>query len=475
VRDAVLDTIEQGVIVWGPDDTCVFFNGRVHSLLELDASELAIGTDRAMFGARSRARGEISSRSAEEITAFSDRGEAFTFERTLLSGRVVAIAARPLPDGGHVVSYTDVTAARKLMTELEASRKAAEAAESRIKGVLAFEERRRRQLHMLSMLGEWLQSCKTLQELYGVVSAHMTRLLPGGAGELYIYSNSRDMLDGACSWHDTTVLDHIHPDDCWSLRRGRSYVFGTGEVDFICGHVADQGWEARGKGYFCIPIVAHGDTVGLLHVKVPHDHTMRPNDDFETLAEMRMFAIQCAEQISLAVANVKLRDQLRDQSIRDALTGLYNRRYLLEELRREIARALKKGTPLSLISFDADHFKRFNDNHGHDAGDTVLRALGELMRKRFDGDEVGCRLGGEEFVIMLPETDREAACVQAEGLRAAVEGLVIRYGDHNLPRVTISLGVATAPGDGSEPQSLLAAADSALYRAKSAGRNRVCA
>ena len=128
---------------------------------------------------------------------------------------------------------------------------------------------------------------------------------------------------------------------------------------------------------------------------------------------------------------------------------------------------------MSVISFDADHFKRFNDNHGHDAGDAVLRSLGELMRKMFDGDEINCRFGGEEFVVLLPDADKDAACRRAEDLRAATEALIIRYGDQNLPRVTISLGVATLPGDGLDSQSLLSAADAALYRAKAGGRNKV--
>ncbi len=474
VRDEILDSMEQGVVVWGPDAKCIFVNRRVHKVLELNEDDLKIGTDRAEFVEKSSAKGEHTTKSAEEITIAAVRGDAFSFDRTLLSGRVVSITARPLAGGGHVVTLTDVTNARMLVSDLDAAKRAAEEAESKTKKALAFEKKRQNQMQMLSLLGEWLQSCKSLKELYEIVSAHMRKLLPGSSGELYIYSNSRDVLDGACSWNETAPLDHIHADDCWSLRRGRSYAFGLGDVEFVCGHVAEQPWDATGKGYFCIPIIAHGDTVGLLHVKLTHEHMGSCGNDVSPLMEMRALAIQCAEQISLAVANVKLRDQLRDQSIRDALTGLYNRRYLLEGMRREIGRATKSSKPLSIISFDADHFKLFNDNHGHDAGDAVLRSLGDLMRKMFDGDEINCRFGGEEFVVLLPDTDKEGARFKAEELRAACEAMVIRYGDHNLPRVTISMGIAALPGDGSDPQTLLSAADAALYRAKAEGRNKVC-
>ena len=474
IRDLILDSMEQGVIVWSPDASCIYHSKRLISVLELSGNELEIGMSRADFFANAIQRGEFNVERQNDIESMCSRRESFSYDRHLPSGRVVATTARPLGDGGYVVTFTDVSSTRKLVVELDAAKKAAVDAELKTQAALSFEKRRQNQMNKLAQLGEWLQSCKSLEELYKIVSAHMAQLLPASSGELYIYSNSRDVLDGACSWNETAPLDHIHADDCWSLRRGRSYAFGTGDVEFVCGHIAEQQWDTKGRGYFCIPIIAHGDTVGLLHVKVAHDYTTNCKDDFSTLTAMRMFAIQCAEQISLAVANVKLRDQLRDQSIRDSLTGLYNRRYLLENMRREIGRASKKGKSLSIISFDADHFKMFNDNHGHDAGDVVLRSLGELMRKIFDGDEVNCRYGGEEFVVLLPDTDKSTACQRADELRMATEAMVIRYGDHSLPRVTISIGVAALVDDGITPQALLSAADAALYRAKAEGRNKVC-
>ncbi|MEM6497141.1 MAG: diguanylate cyclase [Pseudomonadota bacterium] len=473
IRDAIINSMEQGILVWGPDDKCAFINERLHHVLELRDSDLAVGMDRKEFVRRCEGRGEQTSKSAEEITEATERGESFSFERYLRSGRTVAITARPLPQGGHVVTFTDVTDTRKLVLELEDAKQAAEIAKTQSQSALTTEKRRQKQIHMLSRLGEWLQSCKSLDELYDVVTAHMVRMLPGTTGELYIYSNSRDVLDGACYWGEVPALDHIHADDCWSLRRGRSYVYGTDDVEFVCGHVDEQDCSDTWKGYFCIPIVAHGDTVGLLHVKMKAYERELGFGEFSSIQDMRTFAIQCAEQISLAVANVKLRDQLRDQSIRDPLTGLFNRRYLLEALRSEIGRSIKKDKPLSIISFDADHFKRFNDNHGHDAGDAVLRSLGELLRKLFGADEVNCRFGGEEFVVMLPETDLETAQQRAEDLRASVENLKLRYGEHTLPSVSISIGVASLSDECSDPQSLISAADTAMYRAKDDGRNRV--
>jgi diguanylate cyclase (GGDEF)-like protein len=181
----------------------------------------------------------------------------------------------------------------------------------------------------------------------------------------------------------------------------------------------------------------------------------------------------CAEQISLAIANVKLRDQLRDQSIRDVLTGLFNRRYMLETCRREFSRAARAGHNISILSIDVDHFKKYNDNHGHDAGDMVLRAVGNCLENLFRNEDIPCRFGGEEFVVVLPGADADAALRRAEQLRSKIEEIVVRYLEKNLPRITVSIGVAVFPGAGDNPHTVLKAADEALYRAKEKGRNRV--
>ena len=327
-----------------------------------------------------------------------------------------------------------------------------------------------REARMLSQLNEWLQSCKSLDELYQMVAQFLSRMLPDCAGSLYIYANSRDVLETAKVWNGAPPTPAMHPDDCWGLRRGRTYTFGENEIDFACAHVNGA---AQGH-YCCIPILAHGETVGLLHLAFGHSQGAgRAALSKEAMAEQRRLGLVCAEQISLAVANAKLRDQLRDQSIRDALTGMYNRRYMLETCRREFSRAARNGQSVSILSIDADFFKKFNDNHGHDAGDSVLRAIGDCLQENFRDEDVACRFGGEEFVVILPGASAEAAVNKAEHIRAKVEGLVVRYLDANLPRITISIGVAAFPQAGNNPQAVMKAADEALYRAKDDGRNCV--
>jgi diguanylate cyclase (GGDEF)-like protein len=262
----------------------------------------------------------------------------------------------------------------------------------------------------------------------------------------------------------------MHPADCWGLRRGRPYTFGENEIDFRCSHV-DPSVTSE---YCCIPILAHGETIGLLNLEFQSGSgSDREKPHKEANAEQHRLGLVCAEHISLAIANVKLRDQLRDQSIRDVLTGLFNRRYMLETCRREFSRAARSSQSISILSIDVDHFKKYNDNHGHDAGDMVLRAVGNCLENLFRNEDIPCRFGGEEFVVILPGADADAALRRAEQLRSKVEDIVVRYLEKNLPRITVSIGVAVFPEAGDNPQAVLKAADQALYRAKEKGRNRV--
>ncbi|KCV80958.1 diguanylate cyclase [Actibacterium atlanticum] len=320
-----------------------------------------------------------------------------------------------------------------------------------------------REVKLLGELNEWLQSSRSMQELFDMVAQFMAHMLPESEGTVYVYSNSRDVLDGSGSWNGGKLKDHIRPDECWGLRRGRTYSFGDSEVDFVCAHAEPH----DDSPYFCFPILAHGETVGLMHLKALE------GADIDEFHASRKLAQMCAEQVSLAIANVRMRDQLHDQSVRDPLTGLYNRRHMTETLRKFIE-AAKRGTGMpSVISIDVDHFKKFNDNHGHDAGDMVLRAVGSVLQQACDGDEIACRPGGEEFMILLPDLDADALNKRAEALRENIELISVSYGGKALPRITVSIGLAQYPAHGTMPQDLMRAADNALYEAKAKGRNTV--
>ncbi|MCC7321160.1 MAG: diguanylate cyclase [Rubellimicrobium sp.] len=464
----VINIMEQGVLVWGPDGRCLMFNARVYPMLEIGVDTLNHDTMRADFRARSVARGDISQASLELSERAIAAHQPYSFDRTLPSGRVVLTTGRPMRGGGTVVTLTDVTEARRVQQELARAKAESDAAEQRTLDILAQERIRRTEGRLLGQLNEWLQSCKSLDELYMVVERFMRVLLPGSKGELYIYSNSRDVLDGMVKWNTRDLHPNITADSCWALRRGRSYEYDEDGLCLSCDHVTGHHHGVAVREYICVPIVAHGDTVGLLHARFDTD-----SPGSARLGDKGAFAIRCGEHISMAIANARLRDELRDQSIRDPLTGLYNRRYFMDAIHRELSISSRRGSRFGLISFDADRFKTFNDNHGHDAGDLVLRGIGARMHDILTAGEIGCRYGGEEFMVLVPAADLGETVALAERLRDSVSDLQVRHLDSILPKVTISCGAAAYPECGTDIGDLLRRADEALYAAKQAGRNAV--
>lgn len=328
-----------------------------------------------------------------------------------------------------------------------------------------FEESKRDESRLLAEFNEWLQSSDSLDELFTVVSSFLEKLLPGSAGSVYVYADARDVLESVCSWPTEAGLSNFEPPDCWALRRGRAYFYGRNAVDFSCTHVKQEWGDKTPEEYYCLPIIAHGDTVGLLHISFGESGEIQ-GQDRQKLANF------CAEQISLAIANVKLREQLREQSTRDPLTGLYNRRYFLDYAKRELHRCATGNRSAGLISLDIDHFKTFNDTYGHDAGDAVLKMLAEVLQSLFREGDVPCRMGGEEFIVMLPGANLSRTEQRAEELRAEIEAQELRYSGATL-KVTASLGVAVYPRNGKSLAALMQDADHALYAAKDDGRNRV--
>jgi diguanylate cyclase (GGDEF)-like protein len=226
--------------------------------------------------------------------------------------------------------------------------------------------------------------------------------------------------------------------------------------------------------YLCVPLAAQGETLGVLYIE---DRIMDPDGATESpeasRANLQRLAAAAGERISLALANLKLRAILRDQSIRDSLTGLFNRRYMEESLVRELHRAARKNRNLALVMMDVDRFKNFNDTFGHPAGDMLLREIADVLKSRVRAGDIACRYGGEEFAIILSETDADGACICMEKVREEIKALQLHYRGQALGSITVSAGVAVYPGQGDNAEELVRAADTALYRAKSEGRNRV--
>jgi len=302
-----------------------------------------------------------------------------------------------------------------------------------------------------------LQACRDETELADVVPLFAVQIFPELAGHLFLMNEGRSVLSGKSAWNDPVhSSEAFPPSECWALRRGRLHVSDDMHGDVPCQHLRQD----RSGGSLCVPLAAHGDTVGMLYFE---------SEDGQRLAATRIYIELIAENLGLAIANLQLRDRLTNLATRDALTGLLNRRALddsLNRLRRE-----EKDLPASVLMVDIDHFKRFNDDHGHDAGDFVMGQVAAIMTDVVGKDGAVHRYGGEEFAVVLRGNSPNAALNLAETMRQAIESAPITYLGRPLGTVPISVGVASTTAN--RPTStLMQRADAALLRAKSHGRNR---
>jgi diguanylate cyclase (GGDEF)-like protein len=280
-----------------------------------------------------------------------------------------------------------------------------------------------------------------------------------------MYSPSRNDLEALTAWGTAKDFQPmLMANECWALRRGRVHRESPSAPESFCRAFHKQ----LENDCLCVPMMAQGEALGVLHVCAESGPT---TEGLAVVLNERL-AVTMSEQVALALANLNLRETLRRQAIRDGLTGLFNRRYLEETLEREIHRAQRKGTLLSVFMLDLDHFKQFNDTFGHEAGDSLLRELGAYLQSQIRADDVACRYGGEEFTLILPETTPDSARQRAEQLCAGVRHLEARHRGNLLGTVTLSIGISIYPANGSTGEALLRAADRALYRAKAEGRDR---
>lgn len=327
----------------------------------------------------------------------------------------------------------------------------------RLQGSLADLQLRDNAARSIALLGELLQTCRHTSEALAIAARHLTQLIPNIFGTIGLFNNSRDLIEASRVIGDGAGFAHeFAPDECWGLRRGRVHE-GRGPEP-LCAHLPTNGHPT-----FCLPMIAQGDTIGVMSVSVPHGFSDVERQTIETIAE----------QLSLALANLRLQESLRNQSLRDPLTGLFNRRYLEDALVREVARMRRRNEPLSVVMIDVDHFKRFNDTHGHQGGDALLAEFGLLLSRHARDEDIAVRYGGEEFALVMPGASLEIAAERAEHLREAVKRMHVRLSGKALGLVTFSAGVAAYPIHGSSGMAVIGEADAALYRAKQQGRDRV--
>lgn len=320
-----------------------------------------------------------------------------------------------------------------------------------------------RESELMTAARNELQLCVQVQQVYETAAVSFSRLLPGTSGCLYMINNSRSHVEAVSSWGQPDREDFGQPELCCALRSGQPRWRQPAISEIHCEHFSATAPER----YHCRPIVAYGNTIGLLYFQCASDQLVTEVKD-------RMDAVRQLIQITaLAIATLNLRAKLENQSIRDSLTGLFNRHFMQISLEREMARARRRKQIMAVLMLDADHFKRFNDTNGHAAGDAVLKAFAEVFRANIRSEDIACRYGGEEFTIILPDTTVKGACDRADSILSAVANLKIASAQQTFDGLSVSIGVAFYPGDGETADDVLQHADAALYDAKHNGRNQV--
>ena len=319
----------------------------------------------------------------------------------------------------------------------------------------------RQQIEELFAMTDMLQSAESHEDAGAVLEATSRRLLPGLMGALYIFNNSRDRLDLAMAWpsgeQGFTPPATLMPSNCWALKRGKAHVNDPAAGSLCCMH------HAAASTTLELPMMARGAVYGLLMLATDEQ------DGWARLKEVSRVARALSDSMSLALSNIALREKLRTQSLRDPLTGLYNRRYMEDALERYLSMAERTGRPTAAVMIDLDHFKQLNDQHGHAKGDAVLRDVAGQLVGALRPSDVVSRYGGEELLVILPECGLDDAVVKAEGLRARIESLSDVHG----AAISASFGVAAVPETSGGLADLVPMADAALYAAKLAGRNCV--
>ncbi|HWC35780.1 MAG TPA: diguanylate cyclase [Mycobacteriales bacterium] len=459
----LLETAPDGIVVVDADGTILVANRKAELLFGWNRDQL-VGRSLEMLVPHRARSGHPRHRSSYvrdprnrpmgsglELTALRADGTEFP----------VDISLSPLiTDEGTFVSAAVRDASDRKRTEQELR-----GANARLQAVVMDLEARSRDMSALSRASQVMQSCARLEEAMQVIARAGAGLFEGVPGGVYTASSDRELLEPVATWEGLTPAEPFRTEDCWALRTGRVHQLGQDALALPCPHVpAGTEWS------ICVPLIAQTETLGVVHLRVDSRATHG-----SSLVRIEELATLVRDQWGLTLANIRLRDTLRDQSIRDPLTGLFNRRFLDESLEREMQRARRRGKQLSVAILDLDHFKVFNDTHGHHGGDAVLRHLGRFLLETTRSEDVVARFGGEEFVILFADTSLAEGTHRCELLSEGWQRRAEEAASVLQPLPTLSIGLAEFPASADTVHEVFSAADAALYAAKERGRNRVVA
>lgn len=330
--------------------------------------------------------------------------------------------------------------------------------------------RRNTEIQTLQQLGEFLHACESEEETFHVLISTCRRLFPSDAGYVSLMDDAMKSLSVVGFWGDSRYKElEFDQQSCWAVRRGKAHAVRDPQITPTCPHSGVSFEESA----LCVPMTAHGQMLGMMHLVIRWEENKRTEREREQIFEAKQHLfVSIADRYAMSLTDLRLRETLKTQAIKDPLTGLYNRRHMTASFEREISRARRHDDTLGVIMIDIDHFNVFNDTYGHDLGDRVLAEIGSFILKNIRDEDIACRYGGEEMIIILPGASLRNTHHRAEQLRTGIEELVVELYDEE-HTVTASLGAAIFPKHGAVAEKVIKAADCALYQAKNRGRNRV--
>jgi len=463
---AVVASSDEAIISTDADGFIATWNAAAERVFGYPAAEV-MGRSSAVLTAPGHA-GEM-----EAILERLKRREQVRHETQVLrkDGEVLDVALTAFPvlgaNGrllGFSTMFRDITEQKRS----EATRRESEVLASQVQEM----SRHTHEIALLSELGDVLRAAVRVTEAYPVIPRFLKEFFPGESGALYEFDLQHGLYSTALVWGEAPPPeDAFGASDCWALRRARPHEVTDPAGEMICGHLG----ASILAGSLCIPLMARGRTLGLLHLRGRPDRRGRNGSDGVRGEYRQRLASTVAQQISSALHDLTIQETLREQASRDPLTGLFNRRYMEETLHRELFRAARRKHQVGFLLFDLDHFKRLNDRFGHAAGDAALREVSAFVHRRARVEDILCRYGGEEFLLVLADCSSRNAMKRAETIREGIRGLRLEHEGRPLGEITVSVGVALFPDHGRTLEDLFQAADAALYEAKKTGRDRIVA
>lgn len=321
---------------------------------------------------------------------------------------------------------------------------------------------RNQEMNQLGKINDFLQVCKDFDEVKNTLGGLLKPLFAKFNGAVFMLNDKTQTMEILSHWgRECISLTNFNIDDCWALRTGHVYETSYNYPNLYCYHHQ----QVIYYNTLCIPMIAQGQITGLLSLYSAPDSGFTEQDIG--------LAQTAAKQIALIIANLKLQENLQDQSNRDGLTGLYNRRYFAKSFTEYLIKAKNLGELLGIILIDIDYFKKINDVYGHLAGDLVLQQVSNYLKENIRKEDLICRYGGEEIVIIIPKMSLKQLVYRARKIQKGIKNLNLEYLDQKIPTITASFGIASFPNHGADEETLINIADKALYLAKAKGRDRV--